>query len=130
LVLILCGCGDGNKAPAQSSNGESKKAVSAALDAVKKGGAEAFAAAIQGKTSAELAGLFDSDLVAPASDFRYDLNEAGDGIILTAYTGTSKILIYPAEIEGYPVVKILVSFPKEVRPVALVIPEGVRECAS
>ena len=44
----------------------------------------------------------------PASDFRYDLNSTGDGIIIREYTGRDDpiLMVFPAEIEGYPVVEI------------------------
>jgi hypothetical protein len=43
----------------------------------------------------------------PASDFKYDLNEAGDGVVISSYIGNSsgKVVI-PAYIEGYPVVSL------------------------
>jgi hypothetical protein len=43
---------------------------------------------------------------APASDFAYDLNKEGDGIIVKRYSGTNSTLAIPAEIEGYPVTEI------------------------
>lgn len=43
----------------------------------------------------------------PATDFKYDLNKAGDGIVIGSYTGNNggKVVV-PAKIEGYPVVEI------------------------
>ena len=41
----------------------------------------------------------------PATDFEYDLNKAGDGVIIKKYTGTSTEVVIPAEIEDFPVVE-------------------------
>jgi hypothetical protein len=48
---------------------------------------------------------------SPASYFQYELNEAGDGVVITKYAGPDwtegKLdIVIPAEIEGYPVVAI------------------------
>jgi hypothetical protein len=40
------------------------------------------------------------------SDFEYDLNQAGDGIVIRKYTGKVQTVIVPATIEDYPVVEI------------------------
>ncbi len=42
----------------------------------------------------------------PASDFEYEINGTGDGIIITKYVGTSKDVVIPAEIDGLPVVTL------------------------
>jgi hypothetical protein len=42
---------------------------------------------------------------APASDFVYDLNKAGDGVVITGYKGKGGDLVIPSMIEGYPVVE-------------------------
>ena len=42
----------------------------------------------------------------PDSDFGYDLNKEGNGIIIKRYIGTNRNLVIPAVIEGYPVVQI------------------------
>lgn len=41
-----------------------------------------------------------------ATDFKYDLNETEDGIVLKKYIGSSDTIVIPSEIEGYPVVEI------------------------
>ncbi|MCL2804971.1 MAG: leucine-rich repeat domain-containing protein [Treponema sp.] len=43
---------------------------------------------------------------SPGGDFSYELNSEGNGIIITRYTGRNPFLVFPAEIEGYPVVQI------------------------
>jgi hypothetical protein len=42
----------------------------------------------------------------PASDFEYKLNQAGNGVVITKYTGTRADVVIPAEIGGFPVVEI------------------------
>ncbi len=42
----------------------------------------------------------------PASEFEYEINGTGDGIIITKYVGTSKDVVIPAEIDGLPVVTL------------------------
>jgi len=41
----------------------------------------------------------------PATDFRYELNKAGDGVVITGYIGKGGDIVIPAEIEGMPVVE-------------------------
>jgi len=42
----------------------------------------------------------------PASDFVYEVNGTGDGIIITKYVGTSKQVVIPDKIDGLPVVTL------------------------
>ena len=42
----------------------------------------------------------------PAASFQYDLNQAGNGIIIKRYIGSNSRLVIPGRIEGYPVVQI------------------------
>ena len=46
-----------------------------------------------------------SEVVSPSSDFEYELNEAGDGIVITKYTGENSVILIPQQIDGYPVVQ-------------------------
>ena len=71
----------------------------------------------------------------PASSFRYDLNKAGNGIVIKKYTGKNTRLVIPWTIEGYPVVEVRgeKSIPdystdsiSNIDLVSVVIPEGVR----
>ena len=136
----LAACG-GKKADAPAGGaadiaqtaGDAKKAVSGALSALKKGDAAALAAAIKGKTAAELASLFTSEFVPPGGDFEYELNEAGDGIVLTKYTGEKSVLVIPQTVEGYPVVQVGAleyeigeGLIRQTKVSALIIPEGVK----
>lgn len=42
----------------------------------------------------------------PDSDFRYDLNDTKDGVVITGYAGESSAIKIPDIIEGYPVTQI------------------------
>ena len=42
----------------------------------------------------------------PATDFEYDLNQAGDGVIIQKYKGTATAVVIPTEIEDFPVVRV------------------------
>jgi hypothetical protein len=44
----------------------------------------------------------------PPSDFKYDLNETGDGVVIQKFIGKGppRAVVIPAEIEGYPVVEL------------------------
>jgi hypothetical protein len=42
----------------------------------------------------------------PPSDFSYDLNDDGTGVIIRQYRGMGRYVVIPEEIEGYPVVGI------------------------
>ncbi|MDR2516840.1 MAG: leucine-rich repeat domain-containing protein, partial [Spirochaetaceae bacterium] len=144
FMMGLAACG-GKKAEAEPGAGaadvkqaatDAKKAASGALSAFKKGDAAAIAASLKDKTAAELAALFESDYVSPGGDFGYDLNEAGDGIVIKNYTGKSSVLVIPHTIEGFPVVQVgqlesderfWPNLGKSGEPLrALVIPEGVK----
>ncbi|GHU62858.1 hypothetical protein FACS189445_6030 [Spirochaetia bacterium] len=43
---------------------------------------------------------------APASDFKYDLDKAGTGVLIQKYLGKSAVVRIPETIEGYPVTVI------------------------
>lgn len=42
----------------------------------------------------------------PASDFEYDLNEEGSGVVIKKYKGKAKDVVIPSEIEEFPVVHL------------------------
>ncbi|MDR2211701.1 MAG: leucine-rich repeat domain-containing protein [Spirochaetaceae bacterium] len=42
----------------------------------------------------------------PPTDFQYDLNEAGDGVVIKKYLGTATAVVIPGTIEAYPVTEI------------------------
>jgi len=47
-------------------------------------------------------------VVAPASDFKYDLTANSKGIVIVEYTGNGGNIIVPDEIEGMPVIRLAV----------------------
>jgi hypothetical protein len=59
---------------------------------------------------------------APASDFKYDLNETGDGVVIQGYKGNATTLIVPSEIEGFPVTEMFKNC-KALK--SFTIPEGI-----
>jgi len=83
-------------------------------------------AAAAAKKEAEAA--YKSGKTAPESDFSVQLNDAGDGCIISGYTGPGGNVIIPASIQGLPVLMIsgslfMTAFPPSVKSV--VIPKGV-----
>lgn len=60
----------------------------------------------------------------PATDFEYDLNEAGDGVIIKNYKGTSTEVVIPAEIEDFPVVEVGSWTFSETNIVSVVFPDS------
>jgi hypothetical protein len=45
--------------------------------------------------------------ISPASDFEYQLNKEGTGVIISEYIGTGGSVVVPSEIEGFPVVSVV-----------------------
>jgi hypothetical protein len=126
ITLVFAGCsGKNDGGNSSSGGGASANQLSKALDAVLSGGDEAaavaFAEVLKNANSAAVATL--NSKASPGGDFTYDLNETGDGIIITKYTGSNPVLIIPAEIEGYPVREININHTKII---AAVIPENVQ----
>lgn len=65
---------------------------------------------------------------SPATDFKYDLNEAGDGIVIQAYLGKGGDVVIPSKIEGYPVVglKLEILYNFDISPItSLIFPDTV-----
>ena len=60
----------------------------------------------------------------PASDFEYDLNEKGTGVLITKYKGDGKNVIIPSTIEDFPVVELKGAF-AETNVESVVIPDSV-----
>lgn len=50
----------------------------------------------------------------PASDFEYDFNEDGKSLYIKQYIGKGSTVVFPAEIEGYPVTRIHEGVKKDV----------------
>ena len=61
----------------------------------------------------------------PATDFEYDLNESGDGVIIQRYKGTEMEVVIPAVIEDFPVVEIGSGAFSETNIVSIVFPDSV-----
>lgn len=100
------GNSDGSTSSGSNSAGNARAAgagSAAALRAFSGNDPAAIASAL--KNPGGLAELTRKS-ASPSGDFAYDLNAAGDGIIIKKYTGTNSVVIIPEEIEGYPVVEI------------------------
>jgi len=75
------------------------------LNAIKKTSPIALSMALNSSSPDTVKSYFASNANS-VSDFTYDLNKEGTGIIIKEYTGSSTNLIFPQEIEDYPVVQI------------------------
>ena len=65
---------------------------------------------------------------SPASDFKYDLNEAGDGIVIQAYLGKGGDVVIPSKIEDMPVVglKLEIVYGFDIKPItSLIFPDSI-----
>ena len=60
----------------------------------------------------------------PATDFKYDLNQASDGVIIQKYKGTATAVVIPAEIEDFPVVGVGFEAFSETNIVSVVFPDS------
>ncbi|MDR1931333.1 MAG: leucine-rich repeat domain-containing protein [Spirochaetales bacterium] len=134
FTLVLGACGGGSKSggsAAGSSAAESGTAAESAPPpadpletAISSGDSASFIEALKDASAEALAKLQGS--ASPGGDFSYDLNKAGDGIVITKYTGENEILIIPSEIEGYPVVQVGVNWVVSGWPYVVIIPDGVQ----
>ena len=84
-----------------------------------EGGASVDAGSV-GKVVATAVNLAAS----PTTDFAYRLNDAGNGVVITRYSGAGGVVVIPATIEGFPVVE-LEGFGGKDTVTSLVIPNGV-----
>ena len=76
------------------------------LKTLKTGDASAVEKALSALTSEQLDSITKNN-AAPGGNFTYDLTDDGKGIVIKEYTGPAvSVLVLPAEIEGYPVVKV------------------------
>ena len=62
---------------------------------------------------------------APATDFSFQLNREGNGIIITGYNGSNRSVVIPSSIEGFPVVEIESAFSGNTTVTSIVIPNSV-----
>ncbi|GHU85369.1 hypothetical protein FACS189473_4330 [Spirochaetia bacterium] len=95
-MFVMVGCSKkGGGSGGNAGSGPDAAAAKGAADTVKKAAAKGGAGNAQ---------------PAAATDFVYELNEAGDGVIITGIQEDAKFgahLVVPAEIEGFPVVVFL-----------------------
>jgi len=116
-AMVLAGFASCSKSNSASASGGTEAASSARAPG---GGAQAAKSA--GKA-------------APESDFEVKLNDAGDGCIITKYTGKGGNLVIPATIQGVPVREVRLNPPMDYENmgvydanqslISVVIPEGV-----
>jgi hypothetical protein len=92
----------GGTAKASSSKGVS---ASSALKALQGTDPAAISKALSGLDAAGIASITQKN-GSPSGDFSYDLNKAGDGIVIKEYTGQGGVVIVPEKIEDIPVVEI------------------------
>lgn len=53
-----------------------------------------------------IAGAQNAPNATPASDFKYDLTDDADGVVITRYIGNAAEVVIPAEIEDFPVLEL------------------------
>ena len=66
----------------------------------------------------------------PASDFVYDLDAEGTGVVIEKYKGKVKDVVIPSVIEEFPVVEIGAWASSHTNIVSVVIPDSVTSIAS
>lgn len=70
-------------------------------------------------------GMVEAQNANPPSDFDYDLNKEGTGVVIKKYKGKEKDVVIPSLIEGFPVVQLgRMAFYKS-NIVSVVIPDSV-----
>jgi hypothetical protein len=133
FTLVFAGCGGGKKS-GETSGGTSggtpevKQAANAASTALKALQGTDPAAIVQALSGLDVAGLLSLTRTngSPSGDFSYDLNDAGDGIVIRRYSGQGGAVIVPATIEDIPVVEIGdSSFFNNLTVVAVVLPATI-----
>jgi hypothetical protein len=121
LLVLAAGC-----------KSKAEKTSSELLDAMLKNDAAKLEKALGGLNvpglSEDIAkSLTSGKSASPAGDFAYDLNKAGDGIVITKYTGEGGVVVIPATIDGYPVVEMRYLFYKNADITSVVVPPGVKK---
>jgi hypothetical protein len=125
LLVLAAGC-----------KSKAEKMSSELLDAMLKNDAAKLEKALGGLNvpglSEDIAkSLTSGKSASPAGDFAYDLNKAGDGIVITKYTGAGGVVVIPAAIEGYPVVELSRQlFYENYDITSVIVPPGVKEIPS
>lgn len=72
-------------------------------------------------------GIAEAQKANPPSDFEYDLNKEGTGVIIEKYKGKATDVIIPSVIEDFPVVTLGGSAFNKSNIVSVVIPDSVTE---
>jgi hypothetical protein len=101
-LLIQAGCASKEQKAAQAEI----KAAADLLEALQKNDTPKLEEYMGAMSPDLLASRLAANHSSPVGDFTYELNEAGDGIVLKKYSGEGGVVVIPAEIEGYPVVEI------------------------
>jgi hypothetical protein len=103
--MTACGGKGKDAGTAEAAPAKEADAAASLLEALTGGDAATLEAALGGLDAAALAALTGGS-ASPGGDFTYDLNKAGDGIVINRYTGKGGVVIVPSAIEGYPVVAL------------------------
>ena len=72
----------------------------------------------------------EAQKASPPTDFKYDLNEAGDGVVIQKYKGTATEVVIPAVIEDFPVVAVGYRAFSETNIVSIVFPDSIERMDS
>ena len=62
----------------------------------------------------------------PATDFTYDLNGDGEGVVIQKYKGKATAVVIPAVIEDFPVVEVDSEVFKKTNIVSIILPDSIR----
>ena len=65
----------------------------------------------------------------PATDFTYDLNGDGEGVVIQKYKGKATAVVIPAVIEDFPVVEVGYRAFEETNIVSIILPDEYRSCS-
>jgi hypothetical protein len=138
-----CSKNESGGASGNASGGGKAKSADSSLKALQAEDPAEVAKALSGMNAASIA-VLTQQKGSPSGDFKYDLNEAGDGIVIRQYTaggfnmyksgqlttkyeGPFYTVIVPEKIEDIPVVEIGdKAFNQNDAPVAVVLPQTIR----
>ena len=62
----------------------------------------------------------------PATDFTYDINGDGEGVVIQKYKGKATAVVIPAVIEDFPVVEVDSVVFKKTNIVSIILPDSIR----
>jgi hypothetical protein len=125
-AAVLVGCG-GKKSESSGAGGGNAKAAASLLEVLGSGDQAAVEAALAAFDFSQLAAITGTS-GSPGGDFSYDLNRAGDGIVIREYTGPGGVVVVPTTIEDIPVVEIGdEAFWDNKGIISAVLPPGIRK---